>query len=136
MANLDADVVLTEPPVGQNRRRLGYLAGDIAHTDCLGAYTAGVDSCAQSHPVPRSCICVRIGGGLGSWAGVASVSGAPAWLCWLPVLLRPRRTAGGTQRRSHHVTLFRWVQRFTPMLAEAAHPSTHRTCHRWFVDET
>ena len=35
-----------------------------------------------------------------------------------------------------HVTLFRWVQRFTPMLAEAARPCRHAVGDRWFVDET
>ena len=35
-----------------------------------------------------------------------------------------------------HVTLFRWVQRFTPMLAEAARPCRHAVGGRWFVDET
>ena len=35
-----------------------------------------------------------------------------------------------------HVTLFRWVQWFTPMLAEAARPCRHAVGDRWFVDET
>ena len=35
-----------------------------------------------------------------------------------------------------HVTLFRWVQRFTPGLIEAARPSRHVAGDRWFVDET
>ncbi|MEO7572983.1 MAG: IS6 family transposase [Acidimicrobiales bacterium] len=35
-----------------------------------------------------------------------------------------------------HVTLFRWVQRFTPLLADAARPCRHRGGDRWFVDET
>jgi IS6 family transposase len=35
-----------------------------------------------------------------------------------------------------HVTLFRWVQRFTPLLAEAARPCRHAVSGRWFVDET
>ncbi|MFN0088748.1 MAG: IS6 family transposase [Acidimicrobiales bacterium] len=35
-----------------------------------------------------------------------------------------------------HVTLFRWVQRFTPILAEAARPCRHGVGDRWFVDET
>ena len=35
-----------------------------------------------------------------------------------------------------HVTLFRWVQRFTPLLVDAARPCRHRTGDRWFVDET
>ena len=35
-----------------------------------------------------------------------------------------------------HVTLFRWVQRFTPLLAEAARPCRHPVGDRWFVDET
>jgi IS6 family transposase len=35
-----------------------------------------------------------------------------------------------------HVTLFRWVQRFTPMLIDAARPCRHAVGSRWFVDET
>jgi transposase-like protein len=35
-----------------------------------------------------------------------------------------------------HVTLFRWVQRFTPQLVEAARPCRHAVEGHWFVDET
>jgi transposase-like protein len=35
-----------------------------------------------------------------------------------------------------HVTLFRWVQRFTPELIDAARPSLHTVGDRWFADET
>jgi transposase, IS6 family len=35
-----------------------------------------------------------------------------------------------------HVTVFRWVQRFTPLLAEAARLCRHGVGDRWFVDET
>ena len=35
-----------------------------------------------------------------------------------------------------HVSVFRWVQRFTPLLAEAARPCRHRVGDRWWVDET
>jgi transposase-like protein len=35
-----------------------------------------------------------------------------------------------------HVTLFRWVQRFTPLLVDAARPCRHAAGSRWFVDET
>ena len=35
-----------------------------------------------------------------------------------------------------HVTLFRWVQRFTPLLVDAARPCRHAVGGRWFVDET
>ena len=34
------------------------------------------------------------------------------------------------------VTLFRWVQRFTPLLFDAARPCRHAVGDRWFVDET
>ena len=34
------------------------------------------------------------------------------------------------------VTLFRWVQRITPLLVDAARPCRHSTGGRWFVDET
>jgi transposase InsO family protein len=35
-----------------------------------------------------------------------------------------------------HVTVYRWVLRFTPMLAEAARPCRHAVGDRWQVDET
>ena len=35
-----------------------------------------------------------------------------------------------------HVTIYRWVQRFTPLLIDAARPCRHSVGHRWFVDET
>ena len=35
-----------------------------------------------------------------------------------------------------HVTLFRWVQRFTPLLIDAARPCRHAVGGLWFVDET
>jgi transposase-like protein len=35
-----------------------------------------------------------------------------------------------------HVTVFRWVQRFTPLLADAARFCRHSPGNRWFVDET
>jgi IS6 family transposase len=35
-----------------------------------------------------------------------------------------------------HVTVYRWVQRFTPLLAEAARPCPHGIGDRWQVDET
>jgi IS6 family transposase len=35
-----------------------------------------------------------------------------------------------------HVTIYRWVQRFTPLLADAARLCRHRVGARWQVDET
>ena len=35
-----------------------------------------------------------------------------------------------------HVIIFRWVQRFTPLLVDAARPCRHAVGTRWFVDET
>ena len=35
-----------------------------------------------------------------------------------------------------HVTVYRWVQRFTPLLAGAARFCRHGPGDRWFVDET
>jgi transposase-like protein len=34
-----------------------------------------------------------------------------------------------------HVTIDRWVQRFTPLIIEAARPRRHSVGDRWFVDE-
>ena len=35
-----------------------------------------------------------------------------------------------------HVTVYRWVHRFTPLLADAARFARHSPGDRWFVDET
>jgi transposase-like protein len=35
-----------------------------------------------------------------------------------------------------HVTVYRWVQRFIPLLADAARFCRHSPGDRWFVDET
>jgi hypothetical protein len=35
-----------------------------------------------------------------------------------------------------HVTMYRWVQTFTPEFIDAARPSRHASGDRWFVDET
>jgi transposase-like protein len=35
-----------------------------------------------------------------------------------------------------HVTVYRWVQRFTPLLADATRPCRHAVGDRWQVDET
>jgi IS6 family transposase len=35
-----------------------------------------------------------------------------------------------------HVTVYRWVQRFTPEFIEAARPARHAPGDRWFADET
>jgi transposase-like protein len=35
-----------------------------------------------------------------------------------------------------HVTVYRWVQRFTPLLTDAARPCRHLVGDRWQVDET
>ena len=43
----------------------------------------------------------------------------------------------GTHRiEVDHVTVYRWVQRFTPLLADEAGPCRHTVGDRWFVDET
>ena len=35
-----------------------------------------------------------------------------------------------------HVTIYRWVQRFTPLMIDAARPCRHAPGDRWFADET
>jgi transposase, IS6 family len=35
-----------------------------------------------------------------------------------------------------HVTVYRWVQRFTSLFADAGGPTRHAAGDRWFVDET
>ena len=43
-----------------------------------------------------------------------------------------------TERRIEvdHVTIYRWVQRFTLLLAEAGRPCRHAAGDRWGLDET
>ena len=36
----------------------------------------------------------------------------------------------------NHVTIYRWVPRFIPLVVEAARPCRHSVGDRWFVDET
>lgn len=38
--------------------------------------------------------------------------------------------------RVDHVSVYRWVQRFTPLLINAARACRHACVDRWFVDET
>lgn len=35
-----------------------------------------------------------------------------------------------------HVTVYRWVQRFTPLLIDVARPRQHVSGDQWFVDKT
>ena len=35
-----------------------------------------------------------------------------------------------------HVTIYRWVQHFTPLFIDAARPCRHAAGDRWFLDET
>ena len=35
-----------------------------------------------------------------------------------------------------HVSVFRWVQRFAPLLVDAARFARHSPGERWYVDET
>jgi transposase-like protein len=35
-----------------------------------------------------------------------------------------------------HVTVYRWMQRFTPLLIDTARPCRHTPGDRWFLDET
>jgi IS6 family transposase len=37
---------------------------------------------------------------------------------------------------ARYVTIYRWVQRFTPLLADAARPTRLAVGDRWFTDET
>ena len=35
-----------------------------------------------------------------------------------------------------HIIIYRWVQRFTPLLIDAARPCRHAAADRWFTDQT
>lgn len=53
-----------------------------------------------------------------------------------PDLPRRRRAAGQARCRGRPRDGVRWVQRFTPLLADAARFARHAPGDRWFVDET
>jgi transposase, IS6 family len=48
----------------------------------------------------------------------------------------PFRLSHSTSATSRRTTIYRWVQRFTPLLIDAARPCRHAPGERWFVDET
>ncbi len=59
------------------------------------------------------------------------------YLRYAPVLPRASRNCSGERGVAvDHVTVYRWVQRFTPLLADAARFTRHAPGDRWFVDET
>ncbi len=59
------------------------------------------------------------------------------YLRYAPVLPRASRNCSGERGvEVDHVTVYRWVQRFTPLLADAARFTHHAPGDRWFVDET
>jgi transposase-like protein len=70
------------------------------------------------------------------WNAVTANATAPWYLCFgLPYRdVEELLTEGGVE--VDHVTVYRWVQRFTPLLADAARPSRHAVGARWWVDET
>lgn len=53
-----------------------------------------------------------------------------------PCCVDGSQTAGERGINVDHVTLFGWVQRFTPLLINAARPTRHCAADRWFVDES
>jgi DDE superfamily endonuclease len=48
----------------------------------------------------------------------------------------PFRLSHSTSATSRRTTIYRWVQRFTPLLIDAARPCRHVPGDRWLVDET
>jgi transposase-like protein len=63
-------------------------------------------------------------------------AGGPLVPAFRVVVPRRRGAAHRTRRQVDHVTIYRWVLRFTPLLAEAARPCRHAVGDRWQVDET
>jgi transposase, IS6 family len=53
-----------------------------------------------------------------------------------PRLRSTEELVAGRGIKVDHVTGYRWVQRFTPLLADAARFARHAPGDRWFVDET
>ena len=83
---------------------------------------------------------------VGSRIGAGAHTTAERAVSWRPSILEnPNRLALTrdveqllTERgvEVDHVTVYRWVLRFTPLLAEAARPCRHAVGDRWQVDET
>jgi len=75
-------------------------------------------------------------------AGIAQSNRCSRWRVW------SSRSCAGLSYRDveellaerdvtvDHVTIYRWVQRFTPEFVEAARTCRHVPGDRWFVDET
>jgi transposase-like protein len=61
---------------------------------------------------------------------------AVRWYLRFGLSYRVRRLLNQRGIEVDHVTLYRWVQRFTPELIDAARPCRHTAGDRWFVDET
>ena len=47
-----------------------------------------------------------------------------------------KRSSVSVVSRSTTSTIYRWIQRFTPLLADAAGPRRHTVGDHWYVDET
>jgi transposase, IS6 family len=59
-----------------------------------------------------------------------------AYLALHPVLPRRGRAAGRRGIQVDHVSIYRWVHRYIPLLIDAARSCRHAAGDRWFVDET
>jgi DDE superfamily endonuclease len=55
---------------------------------------------------------------------------------WLSVPAGGDRGRGALVLAIRDVTIYRWVQTFTPQFIDAARPARHATGDRWFLDET
>ena len=82
---------------------------------------------AASAEVKLRWVSVPAGGDHGGCAVVLALWALVPWR---------RRVAGRTGIEVDHVTIYRWVHRFTPLLIDAARPCRHAPGDRWFVDET
>jgi len=114
--------------------------------------------CIGREPLqPRLISCIDLGGPGVQDEATPSLPIPPVahlGCCWVPVptpgppvvgvlvpaprivLLGLGRTAGRTRTEGDRVTLYRRVQRFTPLLIEVAQACRHRVGRNWFVDET
>lgn len=72
----------------------------------------------------------------GFWFPPAVIILAVRWYLRLGLSFRISRALAERGIEVDHVTLYRWVQRFTPMLVDAARPCRDAVGVRWLVDET
>jgi len=91
--------------------------------------------CRHEYPPPTPCP-GRRSAFAGSPVPPRSSSSPSAGTCAMACRIATEELMVGRGVQVDHVTIYRWVLRFTPLLADAARPSRHAVGDRWQIDET